>query len=198
MISLKTVSENEIESMLNVHMETIDNAYKEYNNTILDVFDHQLSAEEVENSDLSLDFIGHNLKYEHKYIQFIEDLYKANDYQPIIIEVHLNDLENLDILRILEGLDYKDKLTFIDIFRFNKNTSNIFSIENKDTLHLFIKLSTRELLFSIFHFTKIQITIVGSWDLSFPMFSNNKNDFKEFLNIAKRNDLFFRNIEIKS
>lgn len=198
MISLKTISENEIESMLNVHMETIDNAYKEYNNTILDVFDHQLSTEEVEDSDLSLDFVGHNLKYEHRYIQFIEDLYKANDYEPIIIEVHLNDLENLEILRILEGLDYKDKLTFIDIVRFNKNKSNIFSIENKDTLHLFIKLSTREILFSIFHFTKIQITIVGSWDLSFPMFSNNKNDFKEFLSIAKRNELFFRNTEINS
>lgn len=40
MISLKTISENEVESMLNVHMETIDKAYKEYSHTILDVFDH--------------------------------------------------------------------------------------------------------------------------------------------------------------
>lgn len=95
-------------------------------------------------------------------------------------------------------MDYKDKLIFIDIVRFNKNNLNIFSIENEDTLDLFIKLYTRELLFSVFHFTKIQITIVGSWDLSFPMFSNNKNGFKELLSIAEKNELFFRNTEINS
>lgn len=195
MISLKPVYENKIELILNVHMETMDNAYKEYNNTILDVFDHQLSVEEIEENDLSFGFVEHNLKYEYRYIQFIEDLCRANDNEPIIIEVYLNDLENLDILRILEGLDYKDKLIFLDIVRFNKSKSSIFSIENKDLLHLFIKLSTREILFSIFHFTKIQITVVGSWDLSFPMFSNNKNDFKDFLSIARKNELFFRNEE---
>ena len=198
MISLKPTSENEIETILkiNIHRETIDSAYEKYNNTILDVFDHQLSIKEA---DISIgSFVDHNLKYEHRYIQFIEDIYRVNDYEPVIIEVNLNDLENLDILRILEGLDYKDKLLFIDIVRFNQSKSNTFSIENKELLNLFIKLSTREILFSVFHFTKIQITIVGAWDLSFPVFSYNKNDFKELLSIATKNELFFRNTKINS
>ena len=198
MISLKPTSENEIETILkiNIHRETIDSAYEKYNNTILDVFDHQLSIKEA---DISIgSFVDHNLKYEHRYIQFIEDIYRANDYEPVIIEVNLNDLENLDILRILEGLDYKDKLLFIDIVRFNQSKSNTFSIENKELLNLFIKLSTREILFSVFHFTKIQITIVGACDLSFPVFSYNKNDFKELLSIATKNELFFRNTKINS
>ena len=90
---------------------------------------------------------------------------------------------------------FKTMLLFIDIIRFNENKSNIFSIDNRDILYLFIKLSTRELLFSVFHFTKIQITIVGGWDLSFAVFYNNKNDFNEYLSIARKNELFFRNIE---
>ena len=195
MISLKPIFENELESVvkLDIHIETIDSAYDKYNNAVLDIFDHQLSVEEA---DMSIgSFVDHNLKYEHRYLQFIEDIYKANDYETIIIEVNLSDLENLDILRILDSLDYKDKLLFIDIIRFNENKSNIFSIDNMDILYLFIKLSTRELIFSVFHFTKIQITIVGGWDLSFSVFYNNENDFNEYLSIARKNELFFRDIE---
>lgn len=195
MISLKPIFEDELESILklDIHIETIDNAYKKYNNAILDVFDHQLSIQEA---DISIgSFVDHNLRYEYRYLEFIKDIYKANDYETIIIEANLSDLENLDILRILESLDYKDKLLFIDIIRFNENKSNIFSVDNMEILYLFIKLSTREILFSVFHFTKIQVTIVGGWDLSFSVFYNSKNDFNKYFNIAKKNELFFRNIE---
>ena len=177
-------------------METIDKAYKDYNHTTLDVFNHQLSVEEIEEFDISLAFVDHNLKYEYRYIQFMDDLYRANSNEPVIIESYLSDLESLDILRILEALDYKDKLIFIDIIRFNKNKSKLFSMEDKDLLHLFIKLSTRELLFSIFHFTKLQIAIIGSWDLSFSVFFNDKSAFKELSSISEKNKLFFRNTEI--
>lgn len=119
----------------------------------------------------------------------------VNECKPVIIEACLNDLENLYILRILGGLDYKDKLFFIDLIRFNKNNSNMFSIENIDLLYLFVRLATRELLFPIFHFTNIGVTIAGSFDLSFPIFFNNKDDLKKYLKIGKNNKLFFRNME---
>lgn len=191
---LKPILENKGNSILKlqVYMENIEDAYEEYDNAILDIFDHQLTIEEA---DLTLGFVEHNLKYEYRYIKFIEGLYEYNSCQPIIIEINLNELQSLDILRILEGLDYKDKLIFIDIIRHSENKSNMFTVENKELLHLLIKLSTREILFSIFHFTKIQTTIVGGWDLSFPIFFNNKNNYEQCLSIAKKNELCFRSIK---
>ena len=194
---LNPILKNKMDSILElqIYMENIEDAYERYDNAILDVFDHQLTIEEA---DSALGFIEHNLKYEHRYIKFIEDLYEANSYHPIIIEIHLNELESLDILRILDGLDYKDKLVFIDIISNNENKSNMLTVENKEFLHLLIKLSTREILFSIFHFIEIPITVVGGWDLSFPVFFNNKNVYEECLSIAKKNELYFRNINVIS
>lgn len=195
---LKPIFENKVNSVLKlqVHIESIDDAYKKYNNAILDVFDHELSLEESSGSLGS--FVEHNLKYEHRYVQFMEDIYESNNSMPVIVDIYLNDLENVDILRILGTLDYQDKLFFIDLIRHNKSKSHLFLIENKEALSLFVKLSTRELLFSIFHFTDAPITIVGNFDLSFPIFCNSENDLKEYLSIARKNDLFFRNINIIS
>lgn len=120
----------------------------------------------------------------------------TNDSLPVIVDIQLNDLENIDILRILETLDYQDKLFFIDLIRDNASNSHLFLIEDKEILSLFVKLSTRELLFSIFHFTNVPITIVGNFDLSFPIFCKGEDDLKEYLSIARENDLFFRNINI--
>lgn len=85
---------------------------------------------------------------------------------------------------------------FIDLIRDNESNSHLFLIEDKEILSLFVKLSTRELLFSIFHFINVLITIVGNFDLSFPIFCKGEDDLKEYLSIARENDLFFRNINI--
>ena len=129
-----------------------------------------------------------------RYVNIIKDLYSLNGYKPVIIEAHINDLEKLDILRILGILDYKDKLLFIDLIRLDRDNSNMFSIENNDFLYLFVRLATRELIFPIFHFNNIGVTIAGSFDLSFPIFFKNKKDLKEYLKIAENNKLFFRNM----
>ena len=196
MILIDTIPKNKIDSVLNlkIYNNNIEDAYEKYNNATLDIFDHQLSVDEADSSSIG-SFVDHNLRYENRYVKIIEEFNRVNGCRPVIIETPLNDLENLDILRILETLDYKDKLLFIDLIRFNKNNSNMYSIENNDFLPLFVRLATRELLFPIFHFTNIGVTIAGSFDLSFPIFFDNKNNLKKYLKIAENNKLFFRNIE---
>lgn len=195
---LKPIPENETTSVLKlqVAVENMEKAYKEYNHAVLDVFDHDLSLEE--SNKLLGSFVDHNLKYENSYIQFIEDIYKLNNCLPVIVDIYLNDLDNMNILRILDTLDYQDKLLFIDLIKNNKSRTHLFSIKDKKILSLFIKLSTRELMFSIFHFTNLPITIVGNFDLSFPIFYERENDFKKYLTIARKNNLFFRNIKQKN
>lgn len=195
MTSINTIAKNKIDSVLNlkIYNNNIEDAYTKYNNAILDIFNHQLTEDEAESSSIG-SFVDHNLKYEYRYVKIIEDFYRLNECKPVIVEACLDDLENLHILRILELLDYKDKLLFIDLIRFTKKNSNMFSIENMDLLYLFVRLGTRELLFPIFHFTNIRVTIAASWDLSFPIFFNDKDDLKKYEKIAEENRLFFRNI----
>ena len=128
----------------------------------------------------------------------MEDVYKSNRSMPVIVDTYFNALDNIDILRILETLDYQDKLFFIELIRHNDNESHLFLIENKEMLSLFVRLSTRESLFSIFHFTYVPITIVGNYDLSFPIFCNKESTLKNYLTMARKNDLFFRSIDIIS
>lgn len=180
---------------LETYEDDIEQACENYNNAILDVFDHQLSVDEANSLEID-SFINHNLRYENRYIRTFEDFHMFNKSKTTIVEIAISDLEDFKILNILDGLDYKDKLLFIDLIRLNKNDSNIISIEDIGHLHLFIKLATRELLFPIFHFTDIGIAILGSFDLSFPVFFKNKESIEESLNIAKKNKLFFRNIKL--
>lgn len=180
---------------LETYEDDIGKVYENYNNAILDVFDHQLSVNEANSLEIG-SFINYNLKYENRYIATFEDLHIHNKSKTTIVEIDISNLDNLKILNILEGLDYKDKLLFVDLIRLNKSDSNIISIEDIEHLHLFIKLATRELLFPIFHFTDIGIAIRGSFDLSFPVFFKNKESIGEFSNIAKKNKLFFRNIKL--
>lgn len=50
MYVLKSISENEVKSILKLHFnfENLDDSYDNYSRAILDVFDHQLSKEEAE------------------------------------------------------------------------------------------------------------------------------------------------------
>lgn len=195
MILIDTLAKNKVDSLLNlkIYKDNIEDAYEEYNNAIIDVFDHQLSIDD-EGSSLIGSFLDHNLRYESRYEKIIKDFYRANGSKPVIIEAGLDNLDNFDILRILDALDYRDKLFFIDLIRSNKDNSHMFSIEEDDLLYLFVRLATRELLFPIFHFTGIGVTIAGSFDLSFPIFFSNKADLKEYGKLARKNKLFFRNI----
>ncbi len=195
MILIDTLAKNKVDSLLNlkIYKDNIEDAYEKYNNAIIDVFDHQLSIDD-EGSSLIGSFLDHNLRYESRYEKIIKDFYRANGSKPVIIEAGLDNLDNFDILRILDALDYRDKLSFIDLIRSNKDNSHMFSIEEDDLLYLFVRLATRELLFPIFHFTGIGVTIAGSFDLSFPIFFSNKADLKEYSKLARKNKLFFRNI----
>jgi hypothetical protein len=189
---LKPISETEANSLIKIKVssENIDEAYKQYSNGILDVFNRQLSFDEA--SELLSSFIEHNLKYEHRYIEFIKRVYELNKNNPIIAEVYLGNLESIDIVRIIEVLDFKDKLLFIDLIRHNSTKSNLFLVTSEEGILLLTKLSTRELLFTTFHFTSIPISIIGNFELSFPTFFKSEEEHKIYKDIARKNHLYFR------
>ncbi len=193
---LKSIKEDEFKSMvrIQVNSENIDDYYINNSYGFLDVFDHVLSCDEAD--VLFTSFEEHNLKYEDRYVEFINDVYELNKSKPIVVEMYLNELSNVEILRILNILDYKDKLIFLELVRNIENSYYLFLIQSSVILPLLIRLSTRELLFTTFYFTEIPISIVGNFDLSFPIFFENPNDICTYLDISKETNLFLRNIKI--
>lgn len=193
---LKPINEKEFKSIIKiqVNFENIDECYEKYTYAILDVYDHQLSVDDAEQFLSS--FQEHNLKHEYKFLNFIRNVYEINKEKPIVVETSIDELTNIEIIRILDGLDFSDKLIFIDLIKNNKLNSNLFFVSSIEAIVLLAKLSTRELLFSTFHFINIQASILGNYDLSFPVFFYDKDSLNKYLEIAKENDLFLRNIKI--
>lgn len=177
-----------------INYEKIEDCFKKYTHGILDVYDHCLTFEEAD--ELLCSFEEHNLKYENRFVEFMEAIYEINKSQPVVVEFYVNELSNIDLLTILSYLDYKDKLLFIEQIRYLKDYSYMFLVEDKELINLLTRLSTRELNFATFYFTQIPVCICGNYDLSFPMFFMDGNGLSTYKDIAEKCGLHIRGVRI--
>lgn len=170
--------------------ENVEEAFDKYRYGLLDTFDHCLSYEEAD--EILHSFEQHNLKYEHKFIEFMKLAFALNNDEPIIMSLPFHEIESAYVLYILNILDYSDRVAFIEQIRSLREPRIYHKIRHKEQLELYTKLATRELYFPIFYFTKSQMTLVGNFDLSFPLFCQDKDDLNKYTSIARQCGLFIR------
>lgn len=175
--------------------ENIEEAYEKYSYGILDTFDHCLTEEETDR--LLNSFTEHNLKQEHKFIEFMKLAYELNDHEPIIMNLPFHEIESTYVLYILNMLDYADRVAFIEQIRRIEGQRTYHKIKYWELLQLYTKLAVREIYFPIFHFTKFPVTVVGNFDLSFPLFFPEEDNLSRYKSIAEQCGLFIRDIIIK-
>lgn len=193
---LKSITKDEFNGIrkIPVNYEEIEGCFKEYTHGFLDVYDHCLTSEEADK--LMNSFEEHNLKYEDRFVEFMQAVYKMNKSQPVAVEFNINELSSVELLNILFCLDYKDKLLFIDQIRYLNGDSHMFLVEDEEIITLLTKLSTRELIFTIFHFMQVPVCICGNFDLSFPMFFVNSNGLNIYKDMARECRLHIRDIKV--
>jgi hypothetical protein len=180
------------ERSLLVTINTIDDVWKKIPNGVLDVFDHRLIDEEYDESEIG-DFIQHNLKHEPKFEKFIEQAHKLNDHQGVIIECDFSELESMEILGILNRLDFGDKLLWIEIIKnISQLKSSFIKTDDINIIKMFLRCSTRELLHPFFHFKKHSASLVGNFDLSFPMYFETEDVKNIYSDLARNAGLYIR------
>ncbi|MCY6369477.1 hypothetical protein [Clostridium ganghwense] len=190
---LKPITREEFNSIKKIAINNIDEGFKNYTNGVLDVHDHALTL--AESNELLGSVEKYNLKYEERFINFMKKIYNLNKNKPIIVDFYLKDIDNAGILRVLNYLDYDDKLTFINHVRNLNSDSVYFLLDNEELIPFITKLSTRELHFCTLHFMEIPLTVWGNYDLSFPVFFREDKDVSFYEKIARENNLFIRDIK---
>ena len=183
---LTPITKEIFESNNKIYFDRIDKGFDRYTSGILSLPKEDLSSmKEKEKLDLII-------KNENKYIEFIRKVYIINKDKPMI-DFYLKDIDNKGVLRILDSLDYEDKIIFINHLRYLDKETVYFSIENKNLLPFLTRLSTRELNFCTMYFTSVPITIWGNYNLNFPLFFENEEKLDYYNEIAKDCGLIIRN-----
>jgi hypothetical protein len=192
---LKPITAEQFNMIRKIKFNNIEEGFARYHNGILDIHEQALSMEESEDASYSVE--NYNLKHEECFINFMKSVYDSNKDEAVVIDFYLKDIDSIGILRILNYLDYNDKLILLDNLKKLDNKSVYFLVEDADLIPFITKLSTRELLFCTFHFTAVPITIWGNYKLTFPMFFKDSKDIDFYKNIAKENNLFIRDIKVQ-
>ncbi|MFD2117633.1 hypothetical protein ACFSTH_09445 [Paenibacillus yanchengensis] len=180
-MTFNKANQMEIEAVLHVFSRLdIENEedISKFNVGILDVYSYTLS--EVEAKDLLSSFAEHNLKYEDRFIDTISSIFRKNGG---IVLVYLSQCNYDSDLAHKKGVKCK----------FSKENENeLIKIDNLADLEIIAELSTRELFFSNFFFMNINTAIIANYDLSFPVYCDNQQDFNWLTNEAIKNGLFIR------
>lgn len=170
--------------------EISDDLFSKYFNRVLDVFDHQLSEDEATHKLSS--FEKHNLENEVKFIELFKRLFLLNDGR-IILKFELKSIEPRMLFNIIVDLDYQDRVSFCEsIINHFDSKSTLYSDMSAEKLLMFVRLATRELYFPVFYLKKYPAMIIGNFDLSFPIFMLNSDDYTLYEKIARECDLFLR------
>ncbi len=161
---------------------------------LLDVQSHQLTNEECGEIDM-FDFLKYNLKYEKNYLDLYQRLLDTErDY--IIVLLDWKNLDSVKIARMLEGLDYKEKLVLIDILReLDLQCEDVFfKTKDADLVRMLCMLGTRELCFIRMIFPSRTMCIVPGYDLCFEVFFKNEDLIEDMKLLVSTKELFIRSI----
>lgn len=179
---------------INVSSDTIEEAKNNYSYGTLCLSDGVIA---MSNDSLEkCTFESYNLAYEENFVNFIRLVYEKNNDNAVLVETKINELDNVLLLRIITILDYRDKLLFLDMIK--NSSKSAFVTRDVRILELLIRLATRELLFSTFHFLTCNVAICCQPNLCFPVFINEFSGFETYLELASESNLDLCNLHIKN
>ena len=172
---------------LNFGIENIEN---EYFLRVLEV-NKSDDCDDINN----ITFEDHNLRFEDRIFRFFEDIFKLNNNSVFVGNFNINTIENMKILYMLRGLDYRDSIKLINILRSHIREEEAYKVNDFDVFKMFLTLCTREIHFSSFYFNKLDIMVFTHYDLSTLMFFKDENYIHTYMQLAKVNDLNLREKE---
>jgi hypothetical protein len=121
---------------------------------------------------------------ENKLIKFIEKIFEENNNEGYV-DFYINKLSPEDTEKLISLICEKD----VEIFKLHLNleptNSVYYKLTDKALIPFLVRLNTRELFFITFYFSNKPITIWGNYNMKFPCFFNNQEDFNFYCSLSK-------------
>lgn len=163
---LDSIKADEFKSLVKIRFNNINEGFSNFINGILEV---------DEDSDVVDAF-------EERFVDFYKEAFKINE---VITDFYLKNIDEEGVLKILEGLDYDDKLIILNELRYGDKATLYFKIKDEKIIKTIVSLSFRELLFCTTYFLGNDMTIWGNYNRRFPIFFKDKEVIKEYEEIVK-------------
>jgi hypothetical protein len=121
--------------------------------------------------------ITHNT--EEGIVTFLDMAIQLNGEDNSYVDFYLSRLDKEARDNLLALLNDEDKEVFKRIIREVQDDTIYFRL-SREVIPFITRLSTRELFFCTFYFTKYPCTIWGNYNMNFPVFFNNKEDIEKY------------------
>ncbi|MBC8060265.1 MAG: hypothetical protein H7Y18_06325 [Clostridiaceae bacterium] len=160
---LQPISEEKFKEKVTIRFNNINEGLSRFENFMLE-------SKNKENS-------------EAKFIVFMEKLFELNGEENSYVDFYFSRLEENDKKNLFESLNDEDKEVIKRHCSEIKDETIFFRL-SKEAIPFITRLSTREVFFSTFYFTKLPCTIWGNYNLKFPIFFNHKDMMEKYKEIA--------------
>lgn len=98
---------------------------------------------------------------------------------PVYVDFYIKNLSSEDINNLSSFLNEEYKNTLISLLPLKDVDTVFFEIKDKSIIPFLTELSTKELFFTTFYFKNF--TLWGNYNLTFPIFCRNTDDFNGLL-----------------
>ena len=147
---------------------------------ILDGLDNYLNFE-IKSSSLD--------NGENKMIDFISEVFELNDCEAYV-DLYFNNLDEEAKDNLLSLCCADDKEIITKQMKLNHDEP-YYKVTDKSLIPFLARLNTREVFFVTFYFTKKPLTVWGNYNMTFPCFTENKEDLEFYKKIAKHYSLAY-------
>lgn len=121
---------------------------------------------------------------EEKLLSFFEKVLELNGEENSFVDFYYQRLSDEDKNRLKEFLTAEDE-EVLKLAEAELKGNGVYFRLSKDIMPFILRLSTREVLFSTFYFTKIPCTIWGNYNMKFPCFFKNHENMKLYKEIVE-------------
>lgn len=163
---LKAVDEEKFKELVEIKFNNISEGFNKYVNGIL-------KGRESDNKT----------KNEESIIRLLEKLIEINGIENSYVDFYYSRLSDEDKKRLTQLLVDEDKEQLKELEK-KLSSKDIYFKLTKEMVPFFTRLSTREVLFSTFYFTKIPCTIWGNYNMEFPCFFKGIEEMKIYSEIC--------------
>ena len=160
---LEPISEEIFKQKVAIRFNNINDGFNRFENFMLE-------SKDKENSEAGL-------------IVFMQEAFQLNGEESSYVDFYFSRLDENDKQSLFALLNDEDKEILKRHIREIKYETIFFRL-SKEMLPFITRLSTREILFCTFYFTKFPCTIWGNYDMKFPAFFNNQDVVKKYKELA--------------
>lgn len=121
---------------------------------------------------------------ENKLIKFIEKVFEENNNEGYV-DFYINKLSPEDREKLISLISEEDT-EILKLHLDLKPTNTVYyKLTSKALIPFLVRLNTRELFFVTFYFSNKPITVWGNYNMKFPCFFSNEDDFDFYYDLSK-------------